>query len=49
MKDKSSLFRYIDDSVYEKVYNKLVALRTKYPSYRDDQLLMFMLCNAIEL
>lgn len=47
MKDQSKLFNRVPEAVYEVAYKRLLALRKEYPAYRDDQLLMFELCNTL--
>lgn len=47
MKDKSKLFKNIDEHTYTSVYKGLVKLRKDNPAYRDDQLLMYMLCKLV--
>ena len=44
MKDQSKLFQNIPDKVYEDNYHLLRHMRKHYPGYRDDQLLMKLLC-----
>lgn len=48
MKDGSKLFNDVKEGVYDGLYEQLMALRVAYPSYRDDQLLMKMLCDQEE-
>lgn len=43
---KARLFEGIPDGVYERVFNRLQALRLKHRSYRDDELLTLLLCQA---
>lgn len=45
MKDRSKLFEHVPEKVYEENYRLLTALRAVYPVYRDDQLLMRILCS----
>ncbi len=44
MKDESKLFKDVPDEVYEAHFESLRAMRRKHPEYRDDQLLMRLLC-----
>lgn len=44
--DQSRLFKdNVKEELYDKLYKELEKLRVQHPSYRDDQLLMFMLCQ----
>ena len=43
--DESRLFKNVPEPVYDYIYKALVAMRVLHPSYRDDQLLMKMLCD----
>lgn len=44
-KDRAKLFNDVDVATYQKWYVKLCELRLRYPGYRDDQLLMALLCQ----
>jgi hypothetical protein len=48
-KDGSKLFSDVSDEVYARVFEELQNFRFAYPQYRDDQLLMKMLCNRAVL
>ena len=43
-KDGSRLFKDVDTKVFAAKMRELIALREAHPGYRDDQLLMYMLC-----
>ena len=45
-KDGTRLFKNVPDELYKKMFKHLLRMRVMHPSYRDDQLLMFMLCQA---
>ncbi len=47
--ERPKLLEDIDWSVYNRVMAELLALRLKHPYYRDDQLLVFMLCQEREV
>lgn len=44
----SKLFKNISEKRYARYYNRLKELRKQYPGYRDDELLMYMLCTQKE-
>ena len=46
MKDQSRLFTDTSEVVYEAYYKQLQEMRKQWPAYRDDQLLMKMLCDT---
>lgn len=48
MKDGSKLFAEINSNVYEHWFNRLLVYRKKHPEYRDDQLLMYLLCTEAD-
>lgn len=39
------LLKTLDPFTYQTVMNALRGMRAKYPSYRDDQLLIYMVCE----
>lgn len=43
--DKSKLFEGVPEAVYDRIYVKLMAMREAHPSYRDDQLLIRLMCD----
>lgn len=45
--DNSKLFERVDESTYEKAEKMLDFMRRMHPSYRDDQLLMRLLCAEL--
>jgi hypothetical protein len=44
-KDTTKLFRRVAKQDYVAVFGKLQSMREKFPGYRDDQLLMKLLCD----
>lgn len=48
MKDQTKLFESISDENYKKQFERLQEMRAKHPGYRDDQLLMWLLCTECE-
>lgn len=46
-KDPSRLFKDVPDDDYKLAVDTLLALREKYPTYRDDQLLMYTLARLL--
>lgn len=45
MKEVPKLFRNVKEELWNKLHEELTLLRHTHPAYRDDQLLMFMLCQ----
>lgn len=43
-KPRGQLFKDITDDVFNLSFQRLQEMRKNYPHYRDDELLMFMLC-----
>lgn len=43
---KSKLFKNVSQKLYDHYFNQLQVLRHQYPQYRDDELLMYMLCYS---
>jgi hypothetical protein len=48
IKDQSKLFEDVSEKTYVAVFNVLQLMRASHPSYRDDQLLMKVLCNEAD-
>ncbi len=46
-KDRSRLFDDVDENIYDEAYKRLLVMRKANPAYRDDQLLMRLLCYEI--
>lgn len=47
--DQSKLFKgNIQPELYDKMFVELEVMRKNHPAYRDDQLLMYMLCRLTE-
>ena len=44
-KDQSKLFENVSEDVYQKTFRILEVMRSAHPGYRDDQLLMKLLCD----
>ena len=44
----SKLFRSVDPTTYKLVFNGLKKMREMMRGYRDDELLMYMLCRKLE-
>ena len=47
IKDQSKLFQDVSERTYVEVFNALQLMRASHPSYRDDQLLIKMLCAGV--
>lgn len=45
---RKKLFVPISEGIHGLVYNQLRDMRKEHPSYRDDELLLFMLCRNLE-
>ena len=45
MPDGTKMFADVPKDVYDKVFEDLHAMRSKYPTYWDDQILVKMLCD----
>lgn len=48
MKGNGRLFESIPQDVHDRVYKDLQRMQAAYPTYRDDQLLMYLLCELDE-
>lgn len=46
-KPQTRLFKSVVPATYRKVFRTLENMRIAFPAYRDDELLMKMICTAI--